>query len=133
MPPPLSERKLVFLIGSIQVINTLDFMMVMPLGPDFAKALGIPSSDLGFVGGSYTAAAALAVGAFFLDRFDAPPTRSASPPLRCDAPCGSCAPRADRCARANGPLVQRAGARVRYIRPVSHDSPIGVARYSPVP
>jgi predicted MFS family arabinose efflux permease len=72
MPSPLSERKLVFLIGSVQFINTLDFMMVMPLGPDFAEALGIPTSNLGFVGGSYTAAAALAgiVGAFFLDRFD---------------------------------------------------------------
>jgi predicted MFS family arabinose efflux permease len=72
MPPPFSERKLVFLIGSVQFINTLDFMMVMPLGPDFARALGIPTSNLGFVAGSYTAAAALAgiVGAFFLDRFD---------------------------------------------------------------
>ncbi|HWO22443.1 MAG TPA: MFS transporter [Kofleriaceae bacterium] len=69
---PLSERKLVFLIGAVQFINTLDFMMVMPLGPDFAKALGIPSSELGLVGGSYTAAAAVAgiAGAFFLDRFD---------------------------------------------------------------
>ena len=72
MPSALSERKLVFLIGAVQFINTLDFMMVMPLGPDFAKALGIPSSDLGLVGGSYTAAAAIAgvLGAFFLDRFD---------------------------------------------------------------
>jgi predicted MFS family arabinose efflux permease len=72
MPSPLSERKLVFLIGAVQFINTLDFMMVMPMGPDFAKALGIPSSDLGLVGGSYTAAAAVAgvIGAFFLDRFD---------------------------------------------------------------
>ena len=60
MPSPLSERKLVFLIGAVQFINTLDFMMVMPMGPDFAKALGIPSSDLGLVGGSYTAAAAIA-------------------------------------------------------------------------
>lgn len=69
---PLSERKLVFLIGAVQFINTLDFMMVMPLGPDFARSLGIPSSDLGLVGGSYTAAAAVAgiIGAFFLDRFD---------------------------------------------------------------
>lgn len=72
MPSALSERKLVFLIGAVQFVNVLDFMMVMPLGPDFAKALGIPSSDLGLVGGSYTAAASIAglLGAFFLDRFD---------------------------------------------------------------
>ncbi|RYZ09581.1 MAG: MFS transporter [Myxococcales bacterium] len=47
-------------------------MMVMPLGPDFAVALGIPTSHIGVVGGSYTAAAAIAgvVGSLFLDRFD---------------------------------------------------------------
>src|SRR5512145_2693268 len=47
-------------------------MMVMPLGPDFAAGLGIPMSQLGLVGGAYTAAAAVAglIGASFLDRFD---------------------------------------------------------------
>jgi predicted MFS family arabinose efflux permease len=47
-------------------------MMVMPLGPDFAKGLGIPASSLGLVGGAYTASAALSgiVAATFLDRFD---------------------------------------------------------------
>src|SRR5262245_56130429 len=69
---PASERRIVFLIGAVHFINVLDFMMVMPLGPDFARQLGIPSSQLGLVGGSYTAAAAAAgiAGAFFLDRFD---------------------------------------------------------------
>jgi predicted MFS family arabinose efflux permease len=68
----LSERRLVALIGAVYAFNVLDFMMVMPLGPDFARALGIPSSHLGLVGGSYTAAASVAgvAGAFFLDRFD---------------------------------------------------------------
>jgi predicted MFS family arabinose efflux permease len=72
MRPPVSERKLVFLIGAVQFINTLDFLMVMPLGPDFAAALGIESSELGLIGASYTAAAAVAglAGAMFLDRFD---------------------------------------------------------------
>jgi predicted MFS family arabinose efflux permease len=72
MSPTLSERRLVMLIGAVYCFNVLDFMMVMPLGPDFALALGIPSSHLGLVGGSYTAAASVAgvAGAFFLDRFD---------------------------------------------------------------
>jgi predicted MFS family arabinose efflux permease len=72
MRPPISERKLVVLIGAGQLINTLDFTMVLPLGPDFAKALDIPVSKLGLLGGSYTAAAAVTgiAGAFFLDRFD---------------------------------------------------------------
>ncbi|RJF82395.1 MFS transporter [Azospirillum cavernae] len=47
-------------------------MMVMPLGPDFAKALDIPVAHIGYIGGSYTAAASVAglLGSLFLDRFD---------------------------------------------------------------
>src|SRR3954454_7675149 len=72
MPPALSERKLLFLLASVQFVNIVDFMMVMPLGPTLAVPLGIPTSRLGVVVASYTAAAALAgiVGALFLDRFD---------------------------------------------------------------
>ena len=68
----LPERALLLVVGAVQFVNVLDFMMVMPLGPDFARALGIPTSHLGLVAGSYTAAAAVAgiVGALFLDRFD---------------------------------------------------------------
>lgn len=61
-----------FLVGAVQFVNILDFVMVMPMGPDFARALGIPNSQLGLIGGSYTASAAVAglAGSFFLDRFD---------------------------------------------------------------
>ena len=68
----LSERRLVALISAVQFVNVLDFMIVMPLGPDFAVALGIPASDLGVINGSYTLAAG-AVGILaspYLDRFD---------------------------------------------------------------
>lgn len=70
--PVVSERLIIFLVGAIQFVNVLDFMMVMPLGPDFAASLGISTSHIGIVGGSYTAAAAVAgvVGSLFLDRFD---------------------------------------------------------------
>jgi len=72
MRPPISERKLVFLLGSVQLLLTLDFTLVLPLGPDFAKALAIPTSKLGLVAASYNAAEAVVgiAGAFFLDRFD---------------------------------------------------------------
>jgi predicted MFS family arabinose efflux permease len=72
MPAAVQERRLLFLIAAVQFVNVLDFMMVLPLGPDFARALGIPTARLGLVGASYTAAAALSgvVGAFVLDRFD---------------------------------------------------------------
>src|SRR6187551_468220 len=66
------ERRIIFLVGAIQFVNVLDFMMVMPLGPDFAAALSIDTSHIGLVGGAYTASAAVAgmVGSLFLDRFD---------------------------------------------------------------
>ena len=69
---PVSERTLVFLIGAIQAVNILDFMMVMPMGPWFAEGLGFPISHVPWLGGSYTAAAAVTgiIGSFFLDRFD---------------------------------------------------------------
>jgi predicted MFS family arabinose efflux permease len=72
MRPEVSERRLLFLVAAVQFINILDFMMVMPLGPDFATALHIPNARLGLIGGSYTAAAAAAglLGSLFLDRFD---------------------------------------------------------------
>lgn len=66
------ERRIIFLVGSIQFVNVLDFMMVMPMGPDFAAALDISTAHIGLVGGIYTAAAAVSgmVGSLFLDRFD---------------------------------------------------------------
>lgn len=65
------EFWLILTVGLVQFINILDFMMVMPLGPDFAQALGIPSSEVGLIGGSYTFAASLAgLGAsLFLDNY----------------------------------------------------------------
>lgn len=70
--PAFSERALVSLIGAVQFINILDFMVVMPLGPDFARDLSIPTSRLGLIAGAYTAAAAASglLGAFVLDRFE---------------------------------------------------------------
>jgi predicted MFS family arabinose efflux permease len=70
--PRVSERTLLFLVGSVQFVNVLDFMMVMPLGPYLATGLGIPLSELGLIGGAYMASAAVAsvVGSAFLDRFD---------------------------------------------------------------
>ncbi len=66
------ERRLIALISAVQFVNVLDFMIVMPLGPDLAVALGIPASELGIVNGSYTLAAGVVgiVAAPYLDRFD---------------------------------------------------------------
>lgn len=67
----ISERSLILIVALIQFVNILDFMMVMPLGPDFALALGIPTSDIGLIGGIYTFAAAFSglAGGLFLDHY----------------------------------------------------------------
>lgn len=78
MPAPphdsFTPRQLgiVGLIAAVQFVNILDFVMVMPLGPDFARSLHFSEAHIGLVGGSYTAAACVAglVGSAFLDRFD---------------------------------------------------------------
>ena len=69
--PASKEGRVILIVALIQFINITDFMMVMPLGPDFAKHLNIPVNKIGMIGGSYTLAAAMAgiVVAFFIDRF----------------------------------------------------------------
>jgi len=66
------ETRIALLLAAVQFVNIVDFMIVMPLGPDFAGELGIPLSRLNLVAGAYMAAAGLsgALGAFVLDRFD---------------------------------------------------------------
>ena len=63
---------MIILVAMVQLVNVLDFVMVMPLGQDFARALDIDEARLGWIGGSYTLAAAFSgiVSARFLDRYD---------------------------------------------------------------
>jgi len=64
------ESIAIFVIAATQFVNIVDFMMVMPLGPDFAKALGIRVSHMGVLSGAYTLAAAFSglLCSLFLDR-----------------------------------------------------------------
>lgn len=56
----------------MEAISMTDYMMVMPLGPFFLKALHIKTTDIGYVGGVYLVAASFIgiVAAQYLDRFD---------------------------------------------------------------
>lgn len=67
-----AEKRVAWLMAAVQFMNIMDFMMLMPLGPDFAPALRIAPSDLGYVGAAYSAAAAVAglAGIAIFDRFD---------------------------------------------------------------
>jgi predicted MFS family arabinose efflux permease len=68
----VTERAILFLVGAVQFVNILDFMMIAPLGPRLAPAIGMPESHLADAVAAYTLAAGVAgvVGSFFLDRFD---------------------------------------------------------------
>ena len=72
---PATEGRVIALVTLLQFINIMDFMMVMPLGPDFALALGMDVSNVGIVAGAYTLMAAVVAlfGAQYLDRFDRRP------------------------------------------------------------
>jgi predicted MFS family arabinose efflux permease len=67
-----TERAIVLVVAAAQFINVLEFVIVMPLGPDYAAALHVPTSQLPYIASAYTAAAAVAglIGAFVLDRYD---------------------------------------------------------------
>ena len=66
------ERKVVWLAALIQLANVIEFMIILPLGPDLTVGIGIPSSNMGLLGGIYTFAAAFSaiLVAPYLDRFD---------------------------------------------------------------
>lgn len=66
------ESKVVWIAALIQLVNIVDFMMVMPLGPDMAKSLPITNADIGIICGCYTLAVGFSgiVFAKFLDNFD---------------------------------------------------------------
>ncbi len=69
---PLSIWLIVGLITSINFFNIIDFMVVMPMGPDFALAFGAPMDQVPFVGSAYilTASVVAFFSARFLDRFE---------------------------------------------------------------
>jgi predicted MFS family arabinose efflux permease len=66
------EKKVIWFMALIQFINAVDFMIVMPLGADFASALHMSAANIGYLGGSYTLAAAVSslLVAKYIDRFD---------------------------------------------------------------
>lgn len=72
---PSHESRVVWLMTAVQFASTLSFMVVMPLGPDYTRDLGIDTAQVGWVLAAYTLSSSVVglVAALVLDRFDRRP------------------------------------------------------------
>ena len=72
MKVAVQTRIAVHLAMLINMLSIGSLMMVMPLGPDLVRELGMTASHIGYISGGATLAAALSgfVSAPWLDHFD---------------------------------------------------------------
>jgi predicted MFS family arabinose efflux permease len=70
--PPKREMWLLFTLAGIQFTNILDFMIMMPLGPQFIEIFNITDTQFSFLVSSYTFAAGASglLASLYIDRFD---------------------------------------------------------------
>ena len=66
------ERALLLVLATVQLTNIMDFMIVMPLGPQIMRSFKIGPGEFGLIVSSYTISAGVfgLLGALWLDRFD---------------------------------------------------------------
>ena len=69
---PRRERWLLLTIAGIQFTHILDFMIMMPLGPQFTRLFGISDAQFGLLVSAYTFSAGFSglAAATYVDRFD---------------------------------------------------------------
>lgn len=65
------ERPLLLLLAAIQFTTVLDFLIIMPLGPQYMRVFGITPAEFGIIVSAYAAAAGISglAAGLFLDRF----------------------------------------------------------------
>lgn len=66
------EKILLAILASIQFSSIVDFMIMMPLGPQLVRIFGIDPHQFGLLVSSYTFAAGISgfMASFFIDKFD---------------------------------------------------------------
>lgn len=66
------EKLILWTLAAINFIHIVDFMILMPLGPQLMRIFEISPKEFGLLVSSYTFSAGISsfFGAFFLDRFD---------------------------------------------------------------
>ena len=69
---PARERLLLLTLATIQFTTILDFLIILPLGPQYKRVFHIVESQFGFIVSSYGISAGIAglAAGFLLDRFD---------------------------------------------------------------
>ena len=72
LAPPPGELALLLTLAAVQFTHVVDFMIMMPLGPQFMRLFGIGPRQFGLLVSAYTFAAAASgfLAAFWIDRFD---------------------------------------------------------------
>lgn len=70
-----SERLLLFTLAAIQFTVVVDFLIVLPLGPQYERVFSISPAQFGLIVSSYALAAGISgvLASFFLDRLDRRP------------------------------------------------------------
>jgi predicted MFS family arabinose efflux permease len=70
--PARRELALLLTLAAVQFTHIVDFMIMMPLGPQFMRLFGIGPQQFGALVSAYTFAAAASgfIAAFWIDRFD---------------------------------------------------------------
>jgi len=67
-----NERLVLLILAAVQFCTTLDFVIILPLGPQFMKVMGINPSQFSLIVSSYAIAAGITgvAAGLFLDLFD---------------------------------------------------------------
>src|SRR3954468_6493689 len=68
----LDERLLLFVLAAIQFTAVVDFLIILPLGPQYMRVFVIAPAQFGVIVSSYAISAGISgiAACFFLDRFD---------------------------------------------------------------
>jgi len=69
---PFTERLLLLSLGAINFTTIVDFIIIMPLGPQYMRVFSISPAQFGIIVSSYAISAGICgiAAGFFLDRFD---------------------------------------------------------------
>src|SRR4051794_40089982 len=69
---PLNEKIMLLLLAAIQFTINLDFLIILPLGPQYMRVMQIGPAQFNLIVASYAIAAGISgvAAGFFLDRFD---------------------------------------------------------------